>query len=156
MMIMDKAELINGIIELIVMGYSRTEIIGILNDNLMETDEKKAGEVIQEAVKRMETISNQNLETVVNIHVAMYEDIFRYFNSVGHTSGCNKSMKAKEKLLGLLSGRNKITINNVHATIPVQERVLNTDVLDPADQTRIEELLTKMKTTPQLILTDGF
>jgi hypothetical protein len=106
-------------------------------------DESEA--LIDQAFENLATIHNEQYspQEVINDHVAKYEQIFDFFNSIGHASGSNKAMQAKERLLGLLKENNMLSLTKRETVINIDQPEYDTNQLTPVEQDRFKELLSK-------------
>lgn len=104
-------------IESVLDGRSRKEIVDNLeielkDRNLANTCYNKALDYFKSRI-----VIKDDLDTIVNAHIAYYEKIYRYFDSIGYTTGRNKALLHKEKLLGYHRHDNILEFN--------QENIVN-------------------------------
>jgi hypothetical protein len=106
-------------------------------------DESEA--LIDQAFENLATIHNEQYspQEVIKDHVAKYERIYDFFNSIGHASGTNKAMQAKERLLGLLKENNMLSLTRKETVINMDQPEYDTSQLTPSEQVRFKELLSK-------------
>jgi len=137
-------QLIDQAVQWIISGIGKEDV----KKKLMETDTKltydEADDVIQIAMKELEEATTQDHSTVIANHVKYYELIYEYMKKVGSTSGMNKALRAKERLLNVLKDKNRWVINNKKNTIIEQVVEYDESKLTPEELKDYKELLEKM------------
>lgn len=88
----------------------------------------------------------ENNNEIVKIHTLIYEDVYRRFRNIGHEEGQLKTMKQKEKLLGLLDEEVKeFVINNQVNIISEEESQYDYSKLTDEEVERMNYLLNKVQ-----------
>jgi hypothetical protein len=82
-----------------------------------------------------------DLDNVIHQHIAYYEKLYEWFNDMKNYTGIRRALQAKERLLGLHSQTNTLTINqeNIFQT----QRVDDFSQLSKIEQKRLKELIKK-------------
>jgi hypothetical protein len=143
---LQKEELITTIIEWILNGVPKWKVKeNILLHAPVELNDNDATELIRFAIARMEEISKQDAQVVINTHIELYEEIYKYFIKVGFVQGANKALKAKEKLSGLIKDKKEWVINQKKKTIVNKVVEYDTSRLNPEQKKLLEELYNKAK-----------
>jgi|GEM_PF-5672534 len=120
----------------------RERIIAFCNIDLSEND---ITHFIFEAFDRInEQCKEQNdYESVVRLHLILYEEIYRYFKSINYAPGCNKVLERKERLLNLFKDGNRFSFKKrqliVHDSTPKVEYDMTK--LTPYERNELDELL---------------
>jgi len=86
----------------------------------------------------------ENNEKVVEIHMMIYEDIYRRFHTLENATGKMKVMQQKEKLLNLYQDESTEVVVNTQNNINIQSHY-DVDKLNPHQQDRLQQLLLKAK-----------
>ena len=86
----------------------------------------------------------ENNEKVVEIHMIIYEDIYKRFYSLDNATGQMKVMQQKEKLLNLYQDESTEVVINTQNNINIQSHY-DVDKLNPHQQDRLQQLLLKAK-----------
>lgn len=91
------------------------------------------------------SITQQDAEYIIPMHLTMYEEIYQYFNDINFVPGKMKAMRFKEKLMGLHKEDRTVEINNKETTIIEKEVIYETKKLTQQEQSRLTQLLEKTK-----------
>jgi hypothetical protein len=145
---LQRHELIDTIIKWIGdENMSKGEIINRLLENVPSFTRPQALEMIDEAIDKLyEEIDINDPVKIMNKHIAIYQEICAYFEKTGSKSGMNKAQRAKEKLLKILKGKNKVVVSEKKATVTtIANEQYDINKLSPEKQKRLNELLNKCK-----------
>lgn len=104
--------LLETVIEYVIQGLSRTEILLLLERNNENLSKDIAEKLHAKALAAVREKSSTNAEDIVTQHVKWYEELYRKFDSMGYTPGKNAALRQKEKILGLLKEENIIKVEN--------------------------------------------
>ena len=128
-------------------GFGRTEIIQLIKvHSLVKISNADADDLLKQSKQMLERNTSVDLGQTINIHIGFYEKIFRFFDRLDHTQGVLRSMKGKERLLGLTDA-NKIIVSK-HITVKLgNECVYNLGRLSIVEQNRYQELLGRVTVT---------
>jgi hypothetical protein len=135
----------NIIVWLCDQEMKKPQIKALLAQNRPSITHDESEALIDQAFENLAAIHNEHYspQEVINDHVGKYERIYDFFSSIGHASGTNKAMQAKERLLGLLKENNMLSLTKTETVINVDQPEYNTSQLTPVEQVRFKELLSK-------------
>lgn len=139
----DEEALKNEIIEWLLNGYSKSQIIKFY----VESRDLNNYYVIMrynEALQEIKIRASVDHEMIFHVHVDMYEQIFQFFEETGNVYGKRKVLYAKEKLLGLHKEDTNLEINNTTNLEIEQEAEYDLEKLQPEEKTRIKLILEKI------------
>ena len=133
--------ILHKIMDWVIAGQPRSTIIEMIRDQFpIEVSKSHADELINRAKRLMEETVTVDHEQVIKSHLAVYEEIFSYANSVGETALANKALKSKERLLSLVQN-SKVTVNN-KKTININRDIsYDLNKLTPEEQAEFKSLL---------------
>lgn len=146
----DQSALISKVADLLLSGYSKTEIRTLLKFNapLNILSNVDFDALIEDGKKYLEETVSTDSKQIVTIHIGLYEEIYKYYKSIGHTEGANKAMRAKERLMGMI-GKNKVVINK-KTDITIHRKIeYDLTRLTPAQKKRYQELYNKILIQPE-------
>ncbi len=136
-----KQNLLNDVVGWIVSGKAKGEVQSLIKANSpIKLNKQDVDELIEKAKSVIEEITKEGPGEVIKKHVAIYEHIYAYFESINHVQGMNKALKAKERLVGVSKG-NRVTINQT----TIIEKVVSYDTsrLNETEKKRLEYLINK-------------
>lgn len=131
-------------------GCSRLEIRERIRDNDPLTTYTNAccDELIAQAKTLLSEIVSTDTGQTTSVHIGWYEEIYLYYDSIGNVPGANKSMKGKEKLLGLSGGSRTVINNKTEITINRNVKYDEVNRLTSLERVRVEWLLNKSLSKP--------
>lgn len=138
-----KHELIQKVVEYILKGEKRSVIIDMIEQNApVKLSKTGMQNVYEDAQRWLEENVQLEAAQIVAIHKIWYEQMYRYFDEIGHAEGKNECMKGIERLMGLHKEKTVAKINKktVINLAPVQ---YDTSQLNTEEKNRLEELLKK-------------
>lgn len=132
--------------DLILQGYSRTEVRERLSEIYPELKEQEIDRLFNGAQTFYSNtvVDTLDLPNIIQAHIEHYESIYKYFFECGNTPGMNRAMLLKEKLLGY---HKKETIlefnqeNNYNVTKPEEYHI---SVLNVDEQNRLNNYLSRI------------
>lgn len=119
-----------------------------LEDNLIKDykiNRQQAHTFLVSVKNEIARVTSQQAELIIPFHLDIYEQIFKYFEEVDFIPGKLKSMRFKEKLMGLHKEDRTVEINNKQTVVIEKEIVYNINRLDQNEQSRLQTLLNKAK-----------
>lgn len=135
-------EIINQYSELVIEGVPTLKLLEKIQKEL-QCDIKQAMQFIEVVKDNIADVTCIHNETIINSHIAIYEDVYYRFKQLGHLQGKLQSMKQKEKLLGLFQDDDLVeqTINIQNNIIATEKPQYNIKQLDKQQQSRLAQLL---------------
>ncbi len=138
-------EITNAVIEMLLKGTKRSEILVMIDEiSPVKLTDSEIIQIYESGIKFLEKNVEMDILKVAKLHVINYEEMYKYFDSIGNVEGKNKCMKAKERLLGIhknsslkISKRSNITI-----TAPSE---YDATKLSPEDRKRFNQLIEKAR-----------
>ena len=147
---MDHPDILLKITDWCLSGFSRTQIREMIRCNVSFEDynTSQCDSLITSAKNLLQENVTDDLKQILGILILRYESIYFYYHSINCVDGMLKSMKAKERLLGLTGGGSKITINNKMKINIKREIKYDIHKLNPDEKAVFEELSLKCSTKP--------
>jgi hypothetical protein len=128
-------------------GKSKAQIKNLVLDTLAGLSDEDALDLIDEAFRKIAEIhyTGNNAQVIIESHIAMYEKIYLFFQSIDHAIGMLKAMKGKERLLGLHNDSNKLTLKKSETTInhATSSDLYDLTKLTNGEKYELEQLLEK-------------
>jgi len=119
--------LIKKIINWSLAGNGRTDIIDLVRSHSLEhITNAECDHLIKQSKQVLEQTVSKDAQQTVTIHTGWYEQIYKYFHSISHVDGQNKSMAGKERLLGMTGGGSKVVLNR-RTQINISRKVVEYD-----------------------------
>ena len=141
-------ELIDAVIDWICeYALDRQTVERLIIEQQPSATEDEISELIQQAFQRIAaSYADQSPLKVITEHIAIYEEVYRYYRSINHPSGMNKAMEAKERLLRIWHDNNTVTLRSIKTTV-VESSAVKYDIakLTASQQNRMQLLLEKAK-----------
>ena len=91
----------------------------------------------------------ENDEEIVKVHAMIYEEVYRRFMYIGYEKGALKTLKQKEKLLGMIPEETQEVIMNNQVNVEVQSQgeIYDYSKLSDKELKRLNMLINKTTTT---------
>lgn len=140
-----RRRIISEVLEKMLAGEAYRDIENYLLEKYDLPKEYSRTTLFFSAKNQAAKITAQQADLIIPSHIMIYEQIYKYFESVNYTPGKMKALKLKEKLLGLHKVDNTIEINNKRTTIIERDAVYDVSKLEPKEQNRLDYLLNKAK-----------
>lgn len=129
--------------ELILQGYPRSEVSLTLEKEFNITPTTANNYIHRTRQEIVDTIST-DIDSIIDVHIEIYENIYKYFTEVNNTQGALKALFQKEKLLGQHREDTSIEVNNYTNTEIVREEMFDFKKLDSSETKRLEDFLKKI------------
>lgn len=141
----EKHEVYNMVIERLMLGVPRAEIIPIIHSMVTEKiSEDKAIRLYMEAKEVLENEIIDDAPHIMDVHIGWYEKLYQRFMDLDFQPGMNKCMKLKEKLIGLHRTDTSIVVNNKNVVNIVKNVQYDISKLSSEQQQRLQLLSAKM------------
>lgn len=140
-----RRRIISEVLEKMLAGEAYRDIEDYLLEKYDLPKEYSRHTLFFSAKNQAAKITAQQADLIIPSHIMIYEQIYKYFESVGYTPGKMKAMKLKEKLLGLHKVDHTIEVNNKRTTIIERDAVYDVSKLESKEQDRLDYLLNKAK-----------
>lgn len=139
-----KKEYRKRIIDYLLKGYSNTQIYSILQPETGLTDDYIYN-IIRSARDHIKLTISTDLDEIINYHVRMYEEVYKYFDENDYSVGKLKALFYKEKLLGYHVDNQTIEVNN-EVNVEIQkEEDYDLNRLSETEAKRFAQLMKKVK-----------
>lgn len=141
-----RRELVKRIESLVLLGESKSEIFKKIEVEF-GIDKYYYHNHHVEARRNILRQISTNIEDIRNIHVMLYEKIFKYFDESDYSFGKAKALQYKERLLGLHREDTFVEINNENnLEIEISdEQLYDTDQLSDTETNRLKYLKNKLE-----------
>lgn len=125
-----------------ILSGTRKKDIAEYFTNVYQLEENQIDELILAAYKTLSIDNIDDVMAMIDQHTNLYEYIYKKFFDMGFTAGMLKSLRFKEKLLGLHKENTNIVINN-QFNLEVNIDEYNIEKLNSQEQSRLQLLLEK-------------
>lgn len=138
-----KHELAQLAVKNILAGIGRKEILVIVEKNMpVKLSTTGIINIYNYAMTWLEASVELDAEVIVRNHIANYEKIYAYFESIRNTRGMLKALYSKEKMLGLFRETKIDVKKQTHINISQNDNY-DTSKLSIEDKKKFEYLLGK-------------
>lgn len=140
----EREEVLHRVIELYVLGYSNTEVIGYLQPDFPDKKPEDFELVFRQAYNIIRDKTLVDIDKIIPQHVELYEKIYQQYEKLNYIPGKLKVMRRKEALVGLHKESNYVEINNeMNVVIEIEEQYDPTK-LNTKEQKRLSELMKRV------------
>lgn len=140
---LDMYQLVN---DMILVGKGKTEIFQELQPRYNLTWEVFE-RVYSAGIEwyRARVVEQIDLPMVVHNHVNIYEKIYEFFDSINFSFGKNKTLQAKEKLLGYHKDESLFEVNQEEQVVIEVQQEYDINKLDDGEKVRLVDYLERIK-----------
>ena len=140
-------EIINYVIKSILSAEPKSTILdqiklvfSIESEKVLETLYKSGHDYYDKRV-----LGKVERMDVINNHTNLYEEIYKFFNSIDYGQGMNAALLAKEKLLGLHKQENVVELNQRNTVIIEQENIYDLSKLNDIEKKKLNNFFETVK-----------
>ena len=142
--VIDNFDIMNYVRDALLQGKSKNEVLTFI-EHKYNVDKNQLESVYQRGMNyyRERSLSIEDLQMVINMHVQMYEKMYSFFDEVDFKLMKTKVLQAKEKLMGYHRDQNILEFNQKNTIISDAQDKFNFDKLSEEQKKRYLQLYEK-------------
>lgn len=139
-------ELLQDVKEMILQGFSRSEVLSELNEQFPDVEYSKLNYLYNRGLTfyKHNALEREDLLDLIHLHIFEYEQIYKYFCEVDFLPGKKKALRMKETLLGVHKTEQVIEVNQNNTTIVDTQNEYDFEKLDKDEKVKLNEFLKRI------------